>query len=127
MDHRTCAQTHCALSMREVDNALNALHALDDRGQGHFRSYFLGDELLALLCTLEMYLPHIWTDKDSKKKNDAAPSNRPGVWVDVPALANPFFTRTVFKDRTLLLPLKSWLMRYDCRTSSCGRCQLKTF
>ena len=56
MDHRTCAQTQCALSMREVDNALNALHALERRGQGHFRSYFLCDELLALLCTHEMYV-----------------------------------------------------------------------
>ena len=57
--HRTCAQTHRDLSMRDVDNALNALNALGGRGQGHFRLYFLGDELLALLCTLEMYVPHM--------------------------------------------------------------------
>ena len=57
--HRPCAQTHRDLSMRDVDDALNALNALDGLGQGHFPSYFLGDELLALLCTLEMYVPHM--------------------------------------------------------------------
>ena len=40
------------------------------------------------------------------KEKYVAPSNRPGIWVNVPALAKPFFTRTVLMDHTLLLPLK---------------------
>ena len=51
-------------------------------------------------------VPHMkWIDKENKKKY-VPPSNRPGIWVNVPALAKPFFTRTVLMDHTLLLPLK---------------------
>ena len=40
-------------------------------------------------------------------------------------VSSAFFYKNGFY-HTPLLPLKKWLLRYDCRTSSCGRYQLKT-